>query len=83
MTERLFHTQRLVHILFERMSKVADHLNSVQAKPPGVGHWSGYTGQCEDPRGAEVVKGAPSDKDLTAGLHLFKGIANLRDALFV
>ena len=40
--ERLFHTRRLVHILFERMGKVADHLDSVQAKPPGAGHWSGY-----------------------------------------
>ena len=43
----------------------------------------GYAGRREDPRGAEVVKGASSDKDLVAGLRLIKGIANLLDALFV
>ena len=83
MAECLFHTRRLVHILFERMAKVAEHLDSVQAKPPGAGHWSGYARRSEDPRGAEVIEGASSDKDLVAGLCLFKGIANLLDALFV
>ena len=83
MAERLFDTRRLVHILFERMGKVADHLDSVQAKLPGAGHWSGYARRSEDPCGAKVIKGALSDKDLLAGLCLFKGIANLLHALFV
>ena len=65
------------------MAKVAEHLDSVQAKPPGSGHWSGYVRRREDPRGAEVLEGASSDKELVAGLCLFKGIANLLDALFV
>ena len=83
MAERLLHTQRLVHILFEHMAKVAEHLESVPAKPPGARHWSGYAQRSEDPRGAEVIKGALPNKDLVAGLRLFKGIANLLDALFV
>ena len=58
MAERLLYTRRLVYILFERMAKVADHLKSVQEKPQGARHWSGYAGQCEDPGGAEVINGA-------------------------
>ena len=65
------------------MARVAEHLDSVPAKPPGAGHWPGYARRREDPCGAEVIDGALSDKDLVAGLCLFKRIANLLDALFV
>jgi len=70
MSERLLHTWRLVHVLFKQMAMVGEHLQGIE--PRSISN-----------TGSPNHQQASSDRDLAAGLRIFKGIANLLDDTFI
>ena len=64
--ERLTHTRRLVHVLFEQMATVSEHLHSIEASILPEGESDDYGKRSKDLPGDQVIASASSDRHLVS-----------------